>query len=57
MTAPLTVGVTNQELPPGAISLGFISKDPPMPPPPLAALSDYKESIAHWLELDREADE
>jgi hypothetical protein len=57
MTPPLTVAVTSDELPPGAISLGFISKDPPMPPPPLAGLSEYKESMARWLQLDRDADE
>jgi hypothetical protein len=59
MAPPLVIGATENELPPGAIVLGVGSKDPPMPPPPLAAggMTDYQESISLWLSLSRDADE
>lgn len=51
----MVLGVTNEELPEGAILVGISSKDPPIPPPPPPALtgaevlSGYQRSIADWL--------
>jgi len=59
MAPPVVMGVTENELPAGAVALGTASKDPPPPPPPLASggISEYKTSISQWLELTRDADE
>jgi hypothetical protein len=57
MTPPFTVGVTSDELPPGATLLGVRSKDPPAPPPPLTDLSSFQETMAQWFLISRDADE
>jgi hypothetical protein len=59
MAPPVAMGVTENELPAGAVALGAATKDPPPPPPPLDAviMSDYQASLSQWLELTRDADE
>lgn len=59
MLPPVVMGVTDNELPAGAVALGAASKDPPPPPPPLSGggISEYQTSISQWLDLTRDADE
>ncbi len=58
-SAPLVVGATMDQLPPGAILLGSGDKDPPTPPPPplpeAVSVSEYQRSIETWLALGRDA--
>jgi hypothetical protein len=57
MPRPFTVGVTSNDLPPGANLLGTSIKDPPAPPPPLTDPSRFQETMAQWLLIHRDADE
>ena len=47
---PAVIGVTRGALPPGAVALASVTKDPPPPPPPLIAegLATYQAQLQAW---------
>ena len=53
---PVVMGVTEDELPAGAVVLGTASKDPPPPPPPSPAASRNTRHVSRVAELTRDAD-